>query len=63
MLIMLAFAALLLAPDNPVLLLVLFLLACLKVWRTHDMETDDSGGGHCDSPIDRPDVLRHCDLT
>ena len=51
-LLMLAFAAVLLAPDNPVLLLVLFVLVCLKTWWTDAVETDDIGGGDSD-----------CDLT
>jgi len=63
LLLMLAFAAVLLAPDNPVTLLVLFLLVCFRTWRTNAVETDDLGGGDSDCAVFHDGVQWHCDLT
>jgi hypothetical protein len=62
-LLMLAMAALILAPDNPVTLLVLFLLVCFRTWRTNAVETDDMGGSDSDCTLFRDGVQWRCDLT
>lgn len=64
-LFLLALAALILAPNNPVGLVILFIIACVKVWRLHDLETEsgDTPGGDSDSPIDSESISRNCELT
>lgn len=65
-LIMLAIAALILAPSNPAGLLILFALAALRVWRTGDamdMESDYPPGGAGSGAPDQPGIFRHGDLT
>jgi hypothetical protein len=63
-LFLLALAAMILAPNNPVGLLLLFVVACLKVWRTSDaVEDSDHPGGDCDLQSDCGPVFESGDLT
>ena len=63
-LLMLALAAVILDPDGPAALLILFALACWRMWRAGDaMEIGDPAGSDCDVPIYLENLPGNCDLT